>query len=443
MNGGPTVRRIHRVRDAAIAAAHYQRLMRGPMARAIDANRRRPVAAATARPGQAAREQAVAARRATRLESCFPITVADVFGLTAGQDALVAEGSLHTSANGPAVLEGTRALSWRGSKRSMIPQGRLDTLLRAHMQSHLPSLLQWSAEEVGQPCDLDQLSGFKPAVAASSIDTFVHERLIPCLEEVAGCVLKEQVAQADMADDAGDVPGMPLPAWESRFAFLSDRWLSLVPFAGSPGNRDTLVIDGQLMLVLEALPANMAVSRYDNQLRLAVRESMSGVSGPSARTAIYRIGGYAVHRTPRGRYFVSQYQPPYVIEAQDGRLFYFGGAEVGIEVNALKASAVVHSQSARVLHPYPHMFVFGGGFICMPRPQEYFAELSKRPLEEALLLHLEGARLTLCAGYLPQSVGVHPVEGTGRPVLHKGEVKRRRLPVYRYNKGHDRAVRQV
>ena len=87
----------------------------------------------------------------------------------------------------------------------------------------------------------------------------------------------------------------------------------------------------------------------------------------------------------------------------------------------------------QALHAYRHMFVGSlgpGNFICMPRDPSYYQDLYRRPLEHALLAHLESARMTLCAGYQPVNAAVHRIQSVGRKAISLSEVKRRKLPVY-------------
>ena len=73
-----------------------------------------------------------------------------------------------------------------------------------------------------------------------------------------------------------------------------------------------------------------------------------------------------------------------------------------------------------------------GNFLCMPRDSQYFRDMYEMPLEEALLHHLESARMTLCAGYMPLNSAYHPIRSLGRRTLSEREARRRHLPIYRY-----------
>jgi len=86
---------------------------------------------------------------------------------------------------------------------------------------------------------------------------------------------------------------------------------------------------------------------------------------------------------------------------------------------------------------YRHMFLLGGEpgeSICMPRPGEYYRRLHGLPLEEAILQHLEAARLTLCSGYFYEKghISYHDIGELGLRVISPDEAHTRQLPVYRY-----------
>ncbi len=68
----------------------------------------------------------------------------------------------------------------------------------------------------------------------------------------------------------------------------------------------------------------------------------------------------------------------------------------------------------------------------MPRTQEYYDRLRDLPPEDALTEHLENARLTLCAGYLPHTAPFHPIEEVGRKTISENRAQSRNLPIYRY-----------
>jgi hypothetical protein len=441
VNGGPTVRRIHRERDQALGLGPGLRGRRtichpqvGDPPR-VGTGLRRPARAdqPTAGLPPVARIEQVADRpgRGRGSAPVFPLSLADILGINAESHILVIDGEvqrLELTRRDPL----TQPICYAGQRRYPRVIGRIDELVRDAVELQLPSLQQWVATEDGAYSNLDELSAPSRPEALSVIDDFVHRRLIPCIGRIAHARRDSEIHEAPIAAEAG---GISLPTWERRFGFLDGRWCSLVPFSGREGHRLKLRIDRQDFLAIETQPWNVAVTRYDHMLQDAVRSGLALESEEAQQVALHRDGAYAVYRTPRGRTWVAQQQAPYVVEGADKKLYYFSAAEVGISVYNTQARTVLHAQSAQVLHPYPHMFVYGmGNFICMPRSSQYYDRLQDMPLEEALLHHLEEARMTLCAGYLPQSSGVHPIEATRRPTISLVEARRRRLPVYWYHK---------
>ena len=164
--------------------------------------------------------------------------------------------------------------------------------------------------------------------------------------------------------------------------------------------------------------------------------------GPSARGAgpearVYDNGRHAVVRTTMGRQWVTLRVPPYVVEGENRRLYRFGAVEIGICLTGDKVSDVVHGSAACVIHPYAHMFVLGGDSgspICMPRSAQYFRRLHRLPLAEAVLQHLESARMTLCSGLFHQnwSTPYHPIASVALGRISATEARRLQLPIYRY-----------
>jgi hypothetical protein len=177
------------------------------------------------------------------------------------------------------------------------------------------------------------------------------------------------------------------------------------------------------------------VSRFDGLLEDVVRTSLAAEVTPGRTDGLYRDDTYSVVRTPRGRTYVVQRVPPYVVEGIDKKLYYFDGVEIGLLVRALQPRDLFTPQCVQVLQDYRHMFVYGfGNYICMPREQTYFRELDRSPLAEGILQQLEAARMTLCAGYMPQNAVMRPVTRVSRREIALDEARRRRLPIYWYYK---------
>ncbi len=386
---------------------------------------------------------ATQALRRQRQQVPFPVSMAEILHLDGDAHVLVLDGEvrrLDLIATDPA----SRPVHVSGQCRHAKMIGRIDDLVRNALALRLPSLQQWASTTADASSDLDALCGPTPG-ALSIVDEFVHRRLIPCIGRVSNSKQDSAAGEGlDEAPIADEAKGICLPTWEKRFAFLGSRWCTLIPFSGQARHQTTVTIDGQEYLALETLATKLAVARYDHMLQEAVRAGLATDSDGSSCEALHREGVYCVHRTPRGRTYVSQQQAPYVVEGTDKKLYYFGAAEIGISIHHIEPRAVLHGQCGQVLHHYPHMFVYGmGNVICMPRPTPYYEGLHKMPLEEGLLHHLEQARMTLCAGYLPLSSAVHPIQATGRPTISLSEARRRHLPIYWYDKPRRRLRDQV
>jgi len=297
---------------------------------------------------------------------------------------------------------------------------------------HLSGMRHWAGTQ-GETREYADLDGSDLAVAPRDNDrigTFVHEELIPRLR---GAVSFDE---EDTAVAESLVDGL-LARLEPEFAFVDGRWYGLVPFCGEPGPRQPEFIVGKdRFLGLQTRSAIDALARYDTVLREAVRAVFPAEGGGwKERGYLYRGKGGAVIRTPAGRYFACMQMPPYVVEGDDRKLYSFEAAEIGIQIVSTDVREAIRPVSVQVLHEYRHMFVSGwggGNFICMPRPDSYYENLCQLPLEEALLRHLESARMTLCAGYTPRSSPAHSIQTLGRPVLSEEEAERRGLPIYRY-----------
>ena len=75
----------------------------------------------------------------------------------------------------------------------------------------------------------------------------------------------------------------------------------------------------------------------------------------------------------------------------------------------------------------------GMGLSDKPSASQYPYRLARRVSDlEALLEHLESARMTLCAGYDPASSVLHPIHSLGREVIGEREAAARNVPVYPY-----------
>ncbi len=275
----------------------------------------------------------------------------------------------------------------------------------------MPSIWQWFSQAgVRSYAELDGWSAPLSAVTVDRVDGFVAERLIPFIKDyVDEHGIQEQQPSAFSVVSVVD---RVMPGLAGSFAFLAGRWMRLIPFFGRPR-------PGQPLL------------RVGNEFLVGIQSQPSAVAVATCDTALQD----AVIRTPRGRCFMCQRLPPYVVEGMDKKLYYFDSAEIGIHVTTTQVQSVITCACVQVLHSYKHMFVGGlgtGSFICMPRDYSYYQALNRQPLERALIEHLESARMTLCAGYQPVNSSVHRIQSVGCRTISLPEVHRRNLPVYWY-----------
>ena len=415
---GPTVRRIHREREMGMRQ---------------DRELTRPLAPAGARRQRlAARSGRTPSRKKVAENAAFPLDMATVLGLGCDPELAVMEGRVGRICRRlPGVNEPVVALAEK--RWPILFSGPFRERLTRSLLPHLSGLRHW-AEAQRKARDYADLDGSDLAMMprdTEGLGPFVHERLIPRLRDAASFDEEEDMVVAESLVD-----GL-LTRLEPEFAFVDGRWYGLVPFCGEPEPRQPEFIVGKnRFLGLRAGSAVDALARYDTVLREVVRAIFPAEGGGwKERGYLYRGKEGAVMRTPAGRYFACLQMPPYVVEGDDRKLYSFEAAEIGIQIVSTDARKGIRPVSVQVLHAYRHMFVSGwggGNFICMPRSESYYEELSQLPLEEALLRHLESARMTLCAGYTPLSSPAHSIQTLGRPILSEEEAQRRGLPIYRY-----------
>ncbi len=371
----------------------------------------------------------------------FPLSIVSVLGATGNCDGVFVLdgqlGRLSQHKQSPTDL----FVEYGGIRQYIHFQASVEERLGETVRARLPSIWQWFSQAGARRyAELDGWSTPLSAVAVDRVDGFVAERLIPFIEEH----VEEQGAleQQPSAFSFESVVDRVMPGLAGSFAFLAGRWMRLIPFFGRPRPGQPLLRVGNEYLVgIQSQPSAVAVATYDTALRDAVCAACAAAArdGDHSDTRsggdLYRQEPYAVIRTPRGRCFVCQRLPPYVVEGMDKKLYYFDGAEIGIHVTTTQVQSVITCACVQVLHSYKHMFVgtLGtGNFICMPRDHSYYQALNREPLERALIEHLESARMTLCAGYQPVNSSVHRIQSVGRRTISLSEVRRRNLPVYWY-----------
>jgi hypothetical protein len=421
---GPTVRRIHREREMG--------MRQSVMAGGGEEFTHTLVPAGARRQGLAVRSGRTPNRKKVAGNAAFPLDMATVLGLGRDPELAVMDGRVGRICRRlPGVNEPVVALAEK--RWPILFSGPVRERLTRSLRPHLSGLRHWAGTqtEAREYADLDSSDLEMASGNSKGIGLFVNERLIPRLR---GAVFFDE--KEDMAVAESLVDGL-LARLEPEFAFVDGRWYGLVPFCGEPGPRQPeFTVGKDRFLGLRVGSAVDALARYDAVLREAVRAVFPAEGGDwEERGYLYRGKGGAVMRTPSGRYFACLQMPPYVVEGDDRKLYSFEAVEIGIQVVSTDVRKAIRPVSVQVLHAYRHMFVSGwggGNFICMPRPESYYEELCQLPLEEALMRHLESARMTLCAGYTPLSSPAHSIQSLGRPVLSEEEAQRRGLLIYRY-----------
>ena len=449
MLGGPTVRRIHRDREQREAARRGLADEPSPVASAGGHHSvrfrmlGRAVAGRAAPPrterAQSARSLAGRSARAADGAAC-PLRMADILGLGSADSAAVIDGDIVAVEK---AQVGGMGLT-QSSYHAIGGNARTDLAARVdHSISHqLAAIEQWARTRGANAryAPLDRHGPRPSRQSGAQIARFVHERLIPALEQ-GGDPGQRQISRSRITISAHQL----LPRLERSFAFVGSCWFELVPFLGTPQYRQFHLRRGQgEFLGIRASSRTATLRRYDRILKQVVEETFGAETreGPD----LFVNQRYRVIRTPAGRYFLSQRILPYAIEGRDAKLYWFGEAEFGIQITGLRPAEVFTPYGVRVYaEHYPHMFVdsLGGALvICMPRSQTYFRGLFRLPLEEALQRHLESARLTLCAGYVPENSLLHPIHVLGRKTISEGEALRLKVPVYRYYRSTVRSTAQ-
>lgn len=317
----------------------------------------------------------------------------------------------------------------------------LKDLLRQNLDRHHRALDLWAQQAHGS---LNPVYRNLPPLSAgaAAIERFVRERLVPRLRaEGAGSMPAPMPAgeNLDALTDAAIQSVLATPLWPRWFAFYHNTWHSLAPFSGPRLNgRFHLVWKGQAFIGMTREQWRLAIRQCDRNLEEAVRGGFAWREEQRLQSqALYQDSTYAVLRTPTQHYFVCRRIPPYVVEGWDHRLYLFPAVQVGVPLISLDPEQVLSPLAARVMHAYRHMFSYsseGGGAICMPMPSTYYPNLYRLPLEEALLRHLEAARMTLCAGYHEGNRGyaLHDIQRLNLAAISPQEVRDRGLPVYRF-----------
>ena len=439
MLGGPTVRGIHRER---VQREANRRDLGDERSRAASDGRHHSVRFRMLEPvvaGRAALPLRTALARFARSlperspgvtdRAACPLRMADILGLESRDAAAVIAGDIVPITK---ARIGGRGATYSYEARSGDGLSDLATRVDRSIHHQLPAIEQWARTRGanGRYAPLDR-HGPRPSRQSDAlIARFVHERLIPALEQGDDSEHRH-ISRSRITISHRQV----LPRLERSFAFVESRWYELVPFYGTPRYRQLHLRCGkEQFLGIRASSRTATLRRYDRILEQVVEETFG--SEVSGGPDLFVDERYRVFRTPAGRYFLSRRISQYAIEGRDRKLYCFGEAEFSIQITGLRPAEVITSYGVRVFaEHYPHIFVdsLGGALvICMPRSQAYFRSLFRLPLEEALQRHLESARLTLCAGYVPENSLLHPIHVLGRTTISEGEARLQRLPIYRY-----------
>ena len=448
MQGGPTVRRLHRDREqgarervgkgAGRTLATPSGLRSSPTVRfrMLEAVHKEDGRATRSDSGSRPSSQGSARGQAGghRAKAVCPVKVGALLGIGDREDVAVVGGVIIR-------LErtGARQADQKGEPVSVCKT------VQATLDLHLAALRQWALTHRSswRYTSLDRHGPRPEAGSSPRVARFVHDRVIPLLRARARVAVEVGNGAGEIEEEAGRErwgisPQQVLAGIDQSFALIGGSKYELVPFFGEPPKRHLLYLQlpsGNQFLGIGMEPRETALRRFDSALERVVDEALRP-PGEGGSADLFCDEGYRVVRTPAGRYFVSQRCGDYCVEGRDGKLYQFDAVEFGLQIAGLNSSEVMTPFGVRIFRDrYSHMFVedLGGTLaLCMPKSDSYFSSLDRLPLEEALLHHLESARQTLCSGYTPGNSLYHPIHVLGRPTLTELEARQRDVPVYRY-----------
>lgn len=432
MPDGPTVRGILRERERRGGSSvrrlpRYSPLPRSRRQRAPDRTRQ-PLP-----PPQAARffvpDVHLGFPETSAADGCCPIDMAGLLGLAPDGDVVVIRGRIMS-----ARLEGgsgSTAADRRGKSWQLEPAGSFEGRLETAVGERYSSLIRWLSRDHahGSRYGHFDMHGTLPTPdQTAKIHHFIHQRLIPRLSDRPARARASAKGQVDTPPRR-----ISLDAFEECFGFAAGKWHELVPFYGTHNVGTTFRFKGDRFTAVRSGPQSKALARYDAMLADTVRAALPILPEQADEVELYRSGGHAVIRTPLGKHYLCRQVPPYALEAENRLLYYFDSVEFGIEISTTRTGDVILPNVVLATHPYRHMFISNleaKHIVCMPRPKLYYHRLHQLPLEEAMLEHLESARMTLCAGYGPDNSGFHPIDVLGREVISEEEARARRVPIY-------------
>lgn len=375
------------------------------------------------------------------IRTSLPFSTTTLLGLhQLNTDALVLDGTvIQVSDRRPRAGE-TQVLVNRLPKA--VPScTSLEDLIHQTLRRHHREIGLWVQRTHIDPTLLDRDLPPASTATAAAIGQFVRAHLIPRLraEQDAAAEPTADTARKPVEDPVeATIQSFPsAQLWPRWFAFYHDTWYGLAPFSGQPLNgRFHLVWKDRAFIAMSRMKGRVVVRTYDQRLEEAICRSFQELQEQRLESSIlYQRRHYRVLRSQKRNYFVCRQIPPYVVEGQDRALYLFPQVQVGVPITALEVDEVLRPFSARIMHAYRHMFAHSAGAcapICMPLPADYYARLYQLPLEEALLQHLEAARMTLCAGYHEgnRSAVLHDIRRLNLPRITRLEAQSRGLPVY-------------
>lgn len=346
---------------------------------------------------------------APRPRTRCPLTLHQLLGLDGDARVAVLDGELHACVR-------SRAGAYRLEHR-----GNLAARLHDMVEERAASLRIWASRTLNGVDS--EMCPTPPAADAPVIRAFIDERLIPALA----------THETGVADPSIPRPEVCLPDMGRWFAVGWGEWLELAPFQGDAHGHLVFRFDDQEFAVVKRTPWRDALRTRGAELESTLSRALVGEDGTIGR-ALYRGATHSVVQATDDLWLCARRIAPYAVQGRDGRLFRFGAVDIGIALTGTDTPQVLGHMCVRALHRYPHMFIASSvtNIVCMPQPLGYYEELYQLPLEQALIAHLEAARMALCAGYGPLNSDVHPIEILDLPVLGEAEAFRQGLPVYPY-----------
>lgn len=327
----------------------------------------------------------------------------------------------------------------------------LAELLGQVLRRHRGAIERWVSRVENKTNLLDGDLPYVSAATTAEVERFLGKHMIPRLQAEKATRLslgfsrrasgtpKKKGPPADPFDNA--IEAFPFgQIWPRYFAFSRAFWYGLVPFTGQPpSGRLHVVWKGRAYIAMAKRKKDLVFQDYDQHLEQAVSGSFQGMQQEPVHKMLYRDNHYRVVLSQRNHYFVCRTIRRYVVQGPDRALYLFPKMEVAVPIISLRAKQVLHELSVRVTHQTRHMFAVQVGEyipVCMPMPDGYYPKLHRRPLEEAVLQHLESARATLVGGYHEGNVNailwpdLHDIGGLNLPKISLAEAEKHGLPVY-------------